>query len=78
MNKITSYPEYLAAFKNHFTKFSDYDPLRSLMKLLSMQKSPKEHVTEFIGRIDTWNRDTNKIVKQSDWTVGQNGSYITT
>ena len=43
-----------------------------------MQTSPKEHFTEFIGRIDTWTRDTEEIVKQSHWTVGQEGIYITT
>ena len=78
MNKITSYSEYLAAFKKHFSKFSDYDPLRALIKLLAMQKSPKEHFIEFIERIDTWTRDTEEIVKQSHWTVDQEGIHMTT
>lgn len=70
MNKIIHYPEYVAAFKKHFTKFSDYDPLRALIKVLTMQRSPTEHFTEFIGRVNTWTRDTVDIVEQSDWTVG--------
>ncbi len=65
--------------RNILPKKSDHDPLREMVKLLNMDKTPSQSYSEYISQLDLWACDMAEIIKTSNWkTTGNPGQMDVT
>ncbi len=76
MEEIIKYEDYVKTFKRHFTKQSDRDPLRAIVKCLGISIGPGESQTEFISRLDSCAKDMAKIFEGTEWTLQNSPTNI--
>ncbi len=76
LEEINKYEDYVKAFKRHFTKQSDRDPLRAMVKCLGIRIGPGESQTELISRLDSCAKDMAKIFEGTEWTLQNSPTNI--
>ncbi len=76
LEEINKYENYVKAFKKHFTKQSDLDPLRAMDKYLGISIAPVESQTEFISRLDSCTKDMAKIFEGTERTLQNSSTNI--
>ena len=73
---IKSYDEYIKAFKRHFTKQSEQDPVRAVVKCVNLNIGLTESQTEFMSRLDSCTEELVRTFEGTDWTVPGQPSNI--
>ncbi len=76
LDSITTFDEYLKAFKKHFTTKSDRDPIRAMVKYLKTTPESNESHTAFISRLDAQAQDIETIFENSQWVVSTDKKKI--
>lgn len=76
LENMTTFDEYIKAFKKHFTTKSDRDPIRAMVKFLKTAPETGETQTAYISRLDAQAKDIETIFENSDWSVKNSPKQI--
>ena len=73
---LNTYQEYLSEFRKHFSRTSDNDPLRILVKYLGMKRKPGEDTTDYITRLDPFSKQVEDNIQGTPWTEANNDTLV--
>ena len=76
VEELNTYQEYLIEFRKHFSRTSDNDPLRIMVKYLGMKRKPGEDTTDYITRLDTFSKQVEDNIRGTPWTEANNDTQI--
>ncbi|KAG0715474.1 hypothetical protein GWK47_011849 [Chionoecetes opilio] len=76
LEELDDYDAYVQVFRRHFSKKSDQDPLRAMVKMLALKRPASQLVTEYVAKLDLWGKDMEKLLRASEWTLPLDGDHM--
>ena len=65
---MKTYKEYISEFRKHFSRASNNEPLRTIVRCLELVQKPNEGDTEFIARLDSFSKQLEETQEGTAWT----------
>ena len=59
---LKTYKEYISEFRKHFSRASDSESLRIIVRCLELVQKPNEGDTEFIARLDSFSKQLEETL----------------